>query len=123
LADSIPGDDDWIELHNTSAALPVSLQGIYLAAGDELSRLQALSVLPPLGYARIWADEGAGPDHADFRLPAAGGEIRLYDPTGALVDEVPTASKPKASPRDASRTEAPPSSPSPAPPARPPPTT
>jgi hypothetical protein len=88
MADSPAGEDDWIELYNTAAALPVSLQGLYLAAGDALSRLSALSYLPPLGYAQIRADEGVGPLHVDFRLPASGGEIRLYDPAGALVDAV-----------------------------------
>ena len=88
LANPLPGQEDWIELYNKSASLPVSLQGIYLGTSNKLHRLASLSFIAPLGYAQLFADEGVGPDHLDFKLPASGEVIVLSDATGGEIQRV-----------------------------------
>jgi len=88
LANPTPGQPDWVELHNLSAASPVSLQGIYLATSNVVHQITSLSFLPPLGYAQLFADEGVGADHLDFRLSASGENLVLSDPTGATIQTV-----------------------------------
>ena len=86
-ANSAPGQSDWVELYN-SAALPVSLQGTYLSITNEVSQLTALSFVAPFGFAQIFADEGVGPAHVDFKLPAAGSFIALSDATAIEVNRI-----------------------------------
>ncbi|MBI5386475.1 MAG: lamin tail domain-containing protein [Verrucomicrobia bacterium] len=89
LADSPPGGADWLELYNRSTTLPVPLQDIYLGTSNALFRVKALSFLPPRGYIQLFADEEPGPDHLDFKLPAEGATLLLFDTTGSLVDRIP----------------------------------
>ena len=88
LANPAPGLPDWVELFNNSAAAPVSLQGIYLATSNNLHQLTSLAFLAPKGYIQLFADEGVGPDHLDFKLPASGEKITLSDATGAQIQSV-----------------------------------
>lgn len=88
MADPLPGKDDWFELYNSSATLPASLQGIYLATSNNLHQLNALSFVAPLGHVQLRADNGVGPDHLDFSLSAAGDQIVLYDNTGGLIEQI-----------------------------------
>ena len=88
MANPLPGEPDWIELFNRSAAAPVSLQGIYLSTSNGLHQLTSLSFLPPSGHIQLFADEGVGADHLDFKLPASGGAITLSDPTGNPIQTV-----------------------------------
>ncbi len=85
LANTITGEADWIELHNGDAQLPVDLFGIYLGTSNATHRLLSHIVVPPSGYIQLFADEGSGSTNLDFKLPAAGGAIRLHDSKGALV--------------------------------------
>ena len=87
IANSLPGQSDWLELYNT-AALPVSLKGVYLSITNEVSQLTALSFVAPFGFAQIFADELVGPAHVDFKLPAAGTFIALSDATAIEVNRV-----------------------------------
>ncbi|PYJ01539.1 MAG: hypothetical protein DME25_17910, partial [Verrucomicrobia bacterium] len=87
LANSAPGQSDWIELHNT-ASLPVALRGLYLSNTSSVHRVTSLSFVPPAGFVQLFADEAVGPDRLDFKLPAAGGAIILYDQTAIEVDRV-----------------------------------
>ncbi|MBK8002157.1 MAG: lamin tail domain-containing protein [Verrucomicrobia bacterium] len=82
-----PGQSDWIELHNT-AAQPVALRGCYLSITTAVHRITSLSFVPAFGFAQLFADEGVGPDHLDFRLNAAGSTIVLHDPVAAEVNRV-----------------------------------
>jgi hypothetical protein len=93
LANAAPGSDDWIELYNRSASLPVSLQGVYLGVGATIFQIRSLSYLPPSGFVQLHADEGGAANHLDFKLPAAGGEISLYDSAAALVEKVTYAAQ------------------------------
>jgi hypothetical protein len=87
LANSAPGQSDWLELYNPSS-LPVPLQGLYLGASNELFQITALAFLPAGGYVQLIADKLPGPNHLDFKLPAEGGAIALYDSVGAQINAV-----------------------------------
>ena len=87
LANSLTGQSDWLELYN-SAALPVSLKGVYVSITNEVSQLTALSFLRPFGFAQIFANEGVGPVQLDFKLPAIGTFIALSDATAVEVNRV-----------------------------------
>ncbi|MEM7787633.1 MAG: CotH kinase family protein [Bacteroidota bacterium] len=87
---------DWLELHNPSSEA-VDLGGFFLA--DDLDaagrwRIPDGTVLPAGAFLVVWADgRDEGPPattalHADFRLRAAGEQVGLYDPVGAVVDTV-----------------------------------
>lgn len=93
LPNPVPGEDDWIELYNKSATQPVSLQGIYLGTSNRLHHVTSLSFIAPLGYAQFFADEGVGPDHLDFKLPASGEAIVLSDATGSLLQQITDATQ------------------------------
>ena len=88
VANSSSGQSDWIELYNRSATLPVRLNGIYLGTSNAVYRLTSLSYLSPHGYLQLFADELPGTDHLDFKLPAAGGVIILYDESGTEISRV-----------------------------------
>lgn len=86
LANAAPGGEDWLELYNTSASLPVALQGIFLGNGKELMRLGYPAFVAPKGFVRLWADEQSGPSHLDFKLAASGGSVLLYDAAGRVLE-------------------------------------
>jgi hypothetical protein len=88
MANPCPGSDDWVELYNRSAAAPVSLLDVYLGASNALFQVKSLAFVPPQGCTRLWADEQPGGNHLDFRLPASGGHIALFDATGLQLDSV-----------------------------------
>jgi hypothetical protein len=87
LANAAAGGSDWLELYNP-ATQPVSLQGLFLAQGSDLCRMNALSFLSPLGHLQLFADEKPGAAHLDFKLPAAGGTIVLSDRSAIEVNRV-----------------------------------
>lgn len=88
LADSPPGEDDWLELYNRHESLPAALAGVYLETEDALFRLRALSFIGPTGHLQLRADERPGADHVDFKLSAAGGSLTLFDAAAVQVDRV-----------------------------------
>lgn len=87
LANPPSGQSDWLELHNT-AAQPVALRGLYLSNTSSVHQITSLSFIAPSGFVQLFADELVGPDHLDFKLPANGGAIVLYDQMAAEVDRV-----------------------------------
>jgi len=88
MANPNPGADDWLELYNRSGAAPVSLADVCLGTSNALFQVKSLAFVPPLGCARLWADEQPGGNHLDFKLPASGGRIALYDAAGQLLDQI-----------------------------------
>ena len=88
LANATPGTDDWIELYNKSATHSVPLSGLHFGTTGALFQVRSLAFLPPGGFVQLLADENAGPNHLDFKLPAAGGEIALYDSAAVLIERV-----------------------------------
>jgi hypothetical protein len=85
MAHPLPGGADWIELFNTSDST-AALTGAYLGTSHAMFRIGTPGFVAPKGHVRLWADEQPGGNHLDFKLPAAGGEIDLYDSTGRLLD-------------------------------------
>jgi len=87
LANSSPGQSDWVELYNP-AALPVPLGGAYLATTGGVQQLTAPSFIAPFGFVQIFTDETVGSAHLDLRLPASGGVIILSDAAASEIDRV-----------------------------------
>ncbi|HKQ39498.1 MAG TPA: lamin tail domain-containing protein [Verrucomicrobiae bacterium] len=81
------GQDDWVELYNTSSQ-PISLKGIHIGNADALFQLRTLGFIPAHGHVQFLADENPGADHLDVRLAAGGGSIILYDSDGFQIDRI-----------------------------------
>lgn len=88
LASAGAGAADWLELFNRSASAPVALRGLYFGTSNALFAYNALSFVPPLGHVQLFADEEAGADQLEFKLPAAGGAITVFSPATALLDSI-----------------------------------
>ncbi|MFM1767593.1 MAG: hypothetical protein RJA22_122 [Verrucomicrobiota bacterium] len=92
LANAPPGQPDWLELHNRGP-LPVALRGCYLATSNAAQPIAGPVFIAGGGYLRLWADEGIGFNHLDFKLTAAGDTLSLHDPLAAQVDQVTFATQ------------------------------
>jgi CotH kinase protein/Lamin Tail Domain len=90
--------DDWLELHNPSAA-NVSLEGWYLSdqpANPRLFRVPAGFFLPARGFLLVWADDESfqnapalRPDlHLPFKLSTTGETLILSAPDGTEIDRL-----------------------------------
>jgi hypothetical protein len=88
LANPDFGGQDWLELFNRSASAPVALRGLYLGTSNALFHYSALSFLAPHGYAQLFAEESPGADQLEFKLPATGGHIVLYNETGVELERI-----------------------------------
>ncbi len=88
LSNPLAGQSDWLELYNRSSQSPVALHGLYLGTSNALFQFTALSFIAPLGCLELFADERAGANHLDFKLPATGGLLALYDPAGEVLDQI-----------------------------------
>jgi hypothetical protein len=94
LANSVPGSDDWIELYNTDATTPVSLNGIgFTTSSGAAFQVRSLSFISPGGHEALEADENPGADHIGFKLPAEVTLLVLYDDSGVEVDRASYASQ------------------------------
>lgn len=87
LANPAPGERDFVEFHNRDPDRPVFLPGFQIALSNALVTLRQPAVVPPLGFAVLYADEEGNPDSLPFRLPAAGGSLRLFSPVGNQLDQ------------------------------------
>jgi hypothetical protein len=87
LANPVPGQNDWIELFNNSA-LPVGLNGTFMATTSTVHQITSRSFVPPFGFVQLFADEGVGAEHLDLKLPATGGTISLYDAAANEVNRI-----------------------------------
>jgi hypothetical protein len=88
VANPLPGEDDWLELHNRHPTGAVNVLGCEVATATARARLGYPAFVAPGGFLRLWATGRSGPDSAGLKLPAAGGFIELRNPSGALVDRV-----------------------------------
>lgn len=88
VTNRIAGEGDWLELHNQDASHPVALRNLYLASGEAVYRYGAISFIAPRAFKRFWADEGSGPEHLGFRLPASGGTLQLIESNGVLIENL-----------------------------------
>jgi hypothetical protein len=95
LASPSAGQDDWFELYNPNAQ-PVAIGGMFLTdtlANRTLSPIPALSFLGgggTNGWQRFWADgnPGAGADHVNFSLRAAGEALGFSASAAVLIDSI-----------------------------------
>jgi hypothetical protein len=88
LARSGPGQSDWLELYNTHETLPVALRGVTVSAESSRWPIRSLSFVRPQGHLILWADGQPGPDRLELRLPADGGALALFSPSGVQVDRI-----------------------------------
>ena len=87
--------DDWIELHNKSAAA-VNIGGYYIsddAVNLNKWKIPANTIVPANGYLIIWADEDSSQNtathlHANFKLSGSGEAVLLSKGDLTLVDNV-----------------------------------
>lgn len=87
LANALPGAPDWIELYNRSDA-PAALRGMTLNIGNAFFRIPTHTFIAGRGYIQLIADENPVRERLNFKLPAAGATIRLYDAAGMQVNQV-----------------------------------
>ena len=66
----------------------MALQGVYLVTSNVTHQIASLSFLAPLGYVQLFADEGVGAGHLDFKLSASGETLTLADTTGGTIQTV-----------------------------------
>lgn len=84
--------EDWIEMYNNTGR-DISLAGMYLSddPGAPMKwQFPEGTIIPPLGYLIIWADDDAGQDglHASFKLSAGGENVVFSDTQALLLDMV-----------------------------------
>jgi hypothetical protein len=94
MADPPAGEDDWFEIYNPTP-LPVAIGGLHLT--DDLNsrikhRIASLSFIGTgtNAFLRFAADSnpGAGADHVNFGLRAAGEAVGIATSIGTLIDGV-----------------------------------
>ncbi|MGV3533728.1 MAG: lamin tail domain-containing protein, partial [Chthoniobacteraceae bacterium] len=88
LASTGAGTDDFVELFNTHATLPVALEGVQIQTSTELHRIEALAFVGPRGFVAFKADESPGADHLNFKLPASGSTLTLRDPDSTVIETI-----------------------------------
>lgn len=88
IEDEVGEREDWIELHNPTAAA-ITVGGLYLT--DDITnptkwQIPTGNVLQPNETMHIWCDEQRtqGPLHANFKLNNEGEELAIYDGTGLI---------------------------------------
>ncbi len=84
--------DDWIELHNKTAA-PVNLSGFFLSddpANRDKWKFPVGTTIPANGYLIVWADEDGSQQglHANFKLTAGGETVIFSDADTNVINEV-----------------------------------
>ncbi len=90
--DASGANEDWIELFNTTGS-PLNLEGLYVT-DDPTNHLKCALpsyIIPPYGFALIWADEDAGSAseiHANFKLSVGGEYVLLCNASGVVLDSV-----------------------------------
>jgi len=94
MANPLPGDEDWIEIYNSSA-LPVAIGGLYLT--DNLADPFKFPIRPlsfigvGLSAFQLFVADGnetAGANHVNFKLSAGGESIGLADGAGRFIDSI-----------------------------------
>ncbi|MCF7669394.1 MAG: lamin tail domain-containing protein [Verrucomicrobia bacterium] len=88
VANSVPGESDWIEIYNTDTNLPVPLRGLYFETPDAVYYYGYDGYIRPAGLLVFTADGRSGPGNMRFTLPAEGGEVVIRDGIGTRIDYV-----------------------------------
>ncbi|HUS34029.1 MAG TPA: lamin tail domain-containing protein, partial [Verrucomicrobiae bacterium] len=77
---------DWLEIHNTDQTRAVDLRGLFLGMTNQMFEVMSPVFVGPGAYARLYADQESG--GLDFKLPAEGGTLKIYDPLGNVLHQV-----------------------------------
>lgn len=64
------------------------MRGLSFATASALFQVRSLSFCSPQGHVLLLADEEPGPNHLDFKLPAARGFVALHDSLGVELDRI-----------------------------------
>jgi hypothetical protein len=80
------GAEDWFEIYNTDPTRPVDLRGLFMGVTNLMYEIVSPIFVGPGAYARLYAHELSG--GLDFKLPAEGGTIKIYDELGAVLHQV-----------------------------------
>ena len=88
MANPQAGDDDWLELYNTSQEAPLSLDGLHFQLNGHVVSLVPHSFLDKNEYAVLYSDLATHHESLRFRLPAIGGELNLLDAEGFVIDQI-----------------------------------
>lgn len=88
LAAPAVGGQDWFELFNASASAPVALRGLYFGTSNALFRYNALSFVAPRAHVQLFAEELPGANQVEFKLPASGGTIALFDSAAVELNRI-----------------------------------
>ncbi len=94
LTNPLAGTASWFELYNSSASLPVALQGLYAQIPSQLGRFNALSFLSASGFLQVFTDSLPGGNHLDFTLPTTATTLSLLDATGTVLNSASLSALP-----------------------------
>lgn len=82
----LPGADDWLEIYNTDPTHPVDLRGLFLSVTNQMYEIVTPIFIGPAGFVRLFANQSSG--GLDFKLPAEGETIKLYDAIGNVLNQI-----------------------------------
>jgi hypothetical protein len=88
MANPLPGEDDWLELLNLNATLPLSLDGLHFRFNEHVVGLSPNSFLEAGGIGVLFANDAARRESLRFRISSLGGQLDLLDARGNLIDQV-----------------------------------
>lgn len=83
----ISGQDDWIELHNSSTE-PVSLTGLQLKDTNSTWTFPANTTIPAGGFLVVVCDDKNKDGSTNFKLAAEGETVTLQTQEGEIIDQV-----------------------------------
>jgi hypothetical protein len=83
----------WIEIYNDgTSAIDLKNYSLsyleYEATTPVVWKIPATIIVPAKGYVLLWADEHNYTDHASFEMDMRGEEIKLLNPSNAVLDSV-----------------------------------
>jgi hypothetical protein len=82
---------DWLEIHNTDPTRAVDLRGLFLGITNQMFEVMSPVFVGPGAYARLYADQESG--GLDFKLPAEGATLKIYDALGNVLHQVTYAAQ------------------------------
>lgn len=91
MSNPVSGEDDWFEIHNSDANLPVDLHGLFMGVTNQMCEILLPTFIAPGGFAKFKANERSG--GVDFKLPAEGETIKIYSAGGAVIQQVTYAAQ------------------------------
>jgi hypothetical protein len=86
LANPPTGQEDWFEIYNTDTTRAVDLRGVFMGVTNLMYEIVSPIFVGPGAFARLYANELSG--GVDFKLPAEGATIKIYDALGNVLQQV-----------------------------------